>query len=383
MIKQLNSPQHNLSLLNHSNELAAKIKHEIDRHGPINFARFMELALYAPGLGYYAAGLSKIGKAGDFSTAPEISSLYSKCLAKQCYQVLQSCKGDILEFGAGTGKMACDILLELERMQCLPRNYFILEVSADLKERQKIHITSHAPHLIDRVIWIESLADFKLEGIILANEVIDAFPVRRFKMEDGLKEFYVGVKKEEFAIELKTPTQELQNYIEDLQIEFAEGYESECNLLIQPWISSLSESLFKGVILLIDYGFPRHEYYHEDRNRGTLMCHYQHQTHTDPLTLVGLQDITAHVDFTAVAEAALHANLEVTGFTNQASFLLACGIIDELQKESEEKYSKLANEVKVLTSINEMGELFKVMALSKNVDLPLQGFSLRNMCERL
>ena len=370
--------------LQHSEHLVAIIKQEILCNGPITFARFMELALYAPGLGYYAAGLQKFGREGDFTTAPEISALYSYCLAKQCQQILINCPGDILEFGAGTGIMAADILLRLEELGTLPNHYYILEISADLKERQRNTINARAPHLRHKVKWLKTLKNFALQGVMIANEVLDAFPVHRFCYDNAtLYEFFVVQADNDFAFELKTPTTSLKQHIQNINIDFSDGYESECNLLILGWLQSLSEVLRKGVLLLIDYGFPRHEYYHPDRNRGTLMCHYHHHAHDNPLIQVGMQDITAHVDFTCVAEAGVCAGMSLLGFTNQANFLLSCGMIQELQRQPEEQYSKLANEVKVLTSPNEMGELFKVMALTKNLNTPLLGFSLRNMCERL
>lgn len=363
----------------HSARLKAMIKEEIKAKGPMPFAVFMERALYAPGLGYYSAGATKFDKEGDFTTAPEISPLYSRCVARQCQQIIEETQGDILECGAGTGIMAATILLELEQLGALPNNYFILEVSADLKERQQRLIQEKAPHLFHQVKWLDDLAQFHMQGIIIANEVMDAFPVHLFKQEvSGIRELYVQLVGEEFSFMLGSPQPELINYLQSLEWQFPEGYQSECNLFIRGWIKSLSQALEKGAILLMDYGFPRSEYYHRDRSSGTLMCHYRHEAHIDPLINVGLQDITAHVDFTLVAEAAESAGLSLSGFTNQASFLLSCGLTDLLSQESSESYMKLANQVKILTSPNEMGELIKVIALTKNMDSSLLGFYMRN-----
>ncbi|MBA2655198.1 MAG: SAM-dependent methyltransferase [Gammaproteobacteria bacterium] len=378
-------PHPSVNAHNNVEQLMTKIRLEISQSGPLSFARFMELALYAPGLGYYSAGRQKFGQEGDFTTAPEMSVLYSRCLAKQCHQVLSHTPGDILELGAGTGSMALEILFELERLNSLPEHYYILEISADLKSRQQALINSKAPHLKHKVIWLDTLPEFKFDGVILANEVMDAFPVHRFKyMRGHLNEFYLNLEAGGQLIgHWREASCALKKYVEDLEIEFEDGYESEANLFIWGWIKSISDVLGQGVILLIDYGFPRAEYYHPDRNQGTLMCHYQHQAHSDPLINIGLQDITAHIDFTAVAEAAFDSGLTIMGFTNQAGFLLSCGMIDDLQQQGPESYLALANQVKILTSPNEMGELFKVIALTKDIDVPLLGFSLRNMCERL
>lgn len=368
----------------HSLRLQALIKREIEQAGAITFARFMHLALYTPGLGYYSAQLPKIGRQGDFVTAPTISSLFSACLANQCHAVLTKTRGNILELGAGSGQMAADILLHLESLNSLPNIYYILEVSADLKQRQQHFFAQHIPHLQNRIVWLNDLTNFKFTGIVLANEVIDAFPVNLFKItEAGLQEYFVAYDDNKFHFELQPPTATLRNYFDTLSIDFEPGYQSECNLVLDGWLRLLNDVLEEGVVLLIDYGFPRATYYHPDRNSGTLMCHYQHHAHDDPLINIGLQDLTAHVDFTAVANFGIHAGLTLAGFTTQAHFLIATGLLEMLEHSAPEKYAQLANEVKILTSPNEMGELFKIMAFAKNYDLPLQGFSLRDICEKL
>lgn len=373
--------------LEHSKKLLEVIRQEIVANkGKISFSRYMQLALYAPGLGYYSAGLTKLGEKGDFVTAPEISPLFAQCLAQQCLQVLSMLKqGQILEFGAGTGIMAAELLKTLERQNSLPEKYLILEISAELRQRQQQLLQKRLPHLFDRIEWIDSLPK-NFSGIVIANEILDAMPVDRFRIDQQvIHEFYVGFDGENLIWQLDKANSNLQNNITGLQIErTGDFYDSEINSLLSPWIASVSDCLTQGLVLLIDYGFPRAEYYHPDRSMGTLMCHYRHFAHTDPLILTGLQDITAHVDFTAVAEAAAENQLKVAGFTSQAAFLLSCGLLDLVQSSSTLEQIKLSQQIQKLTSPNEMGELFKVMALTKGLDeVNLQGFALQDQRHRL
>lgn len=370
----------------HSAKLRDAIVREILKQGPMSFARFMKLALYAPGLGYYSAGARKFGEGGDFVTAPEISPLFSRCVARQCQQILTNVKqGDILEFGAGSGMMALEVLRELARQQRLPNYYYILEVSADLRERQLKLFREQAPEFVTKIKWLDSLPREKFKGIILANEVMDAMPVHRFKQSDDVQEIYVDFKQDKFQWHCNRPSRsDLTESVAALNVNFAEGYESEINLLLPAWIASLADILEQGVILLFDYGFPRHEYYHPDRSMGTLMCHYQHRAHSDPFLHVGLQDITAHVDFTTVAESAFANGLEIIGYTHQTGFLLGCGIETMLPNpEDIEEYYTIAQQVKRLTLPSEMGEFFKSMALAQNYNEELIGFSMMNQVEKL
>lgn len=371
--------------LAHHNKLHAYIQQAVQQAGgKISFADFMQLALYAPGLGYYTAGAHKIGKEGDFVTAPEISNLFSRTLAKQCAEILpQLNQQQILEFGAGTGKMAAAILNELALQNCLPTHYYILEVSADLRERQKKNLSAW----LDRVIWLDALPE-KFSGIILANEILDAMPVDLFNYDgETLQEAFVTIKNNEFILDWSTASAKLLrafNTIKNLSTHWQLPYQSEINSLLPAWIKSLAQCLHEGVILLIDYGFPRHEYYHPQRKTGTLMCHYQQQAHTDPLILCGLQDITAHVDFTAVIEHADAAGLTLEGFTTQAQFLLNLGIeklLAEIKNEKELWQAK--QQLKLLTLPHEMGEIFKVMGLSKNYAGFLTGFAQGDVSHRL
>ncbi len=387
-----NTPHHSVhelpppppEALAHSQRLQALIIDEIAANGGhIGFDRFMEMALYAPGLGYYSAGSHKFGEAGDFITAPELSALFSQCLANQCAEVLARIGGDILEFGAGSGVMAADILAELERLESLPEHYFILELSADLRQRQQQTINDKVPQLASRVQWLDALPQLGFCGVVLANEVLDAMPIHRFRIhEDEPHELHVVWDGKEFLLQDGPPDAELYGRLKQLQTEFAlnDGYVSEINLRAEEWVRSLGDFLKQGVALLIDYGFPRHEFYHAQRSEGTLMCHYRHRAHSDALLWVGLQDITTHVDFTSVGEAALAAGLEVRGYTNQAAFLIANGLTELLtQAEGDMKQQlSLSAQVKRLTMPGEMGELFKVMALGRGWEGGLRGFSLRD-----
>jgi len=375
--------------LAHSQRLLASIRQAIDQaNGLISFAEFMQLALYAPGLGYYSAGTRKFGAAGDFVTAPELSPLFSQCLARQCQQVLaQLTEGVILEFGAGSGLMAAEILKELARLQCLPTRYYILELSAELRQRQQATLTLHLPELYSLVHWLDTLPSQPLQGIVLANEVLDAMPVHRFQLEaQEVLEFFVGYDHTQQLVWhlLPTPQLQLREVVESLRPQLPVPYVSEVNLMIPGWLQAVADILSKGLILLIDYGFPRNEYYHPQRHQGTLMCHYRHYAHTEPLILVGLQDLTAHVDFTAVAETAQAAGLQVAGYTSQANFLLACGLTGLLANYAgnDSTYLRLAQQVKTLILPSEMGELFKVLALTRQLDIALLGFE-RDERERL
>ncbi|MBD3610765.1 MAG: SAM-dependent methyltransferase, partial [Gammaproteobacteria bacterium] len=334
-------------------------------------------ALYAPGLGYYSAGSSKFGEAGDFITAPEISPLFSQCVANQCAEILPAIQQPmIIEVGAGRGTMAADILLQLEQLNRLPKQYMILELSADLRQRQQQTLEQRCPHLLHHVSWLDSLPD-KISAIILANELLDALPVHRIcHSESGVQEQYVTMQADRFGWAQDTLSDQRLNKIEAK--EWPQGYCSEINLAATDWIQAWGDRLEQGVMLLIDYGFPRHEFFHPQRVDGTLMCHYRHRAHDDPFVYPGLQDITAHVDFTSIAEAALSADLSVSGYTTQAMFLMANGLESLLSEQGELPQREqliLSQQVKKLTLPGEMGELFKVMALSKQYNEPLRGFA--------
>ena len=370
--------------LAHSHKLATHIRTEIAATGGhIPFARYMELALYAPGLGYYSAGARKFGAVGDFVTAPELSPLFSRCLARQCAEVLGALGGgSILELGAGSGVMAADILLELEHLGALPEHYLILEVSADLRERQRALLGERAPKLLPRVRWLDALPDGHV-GLMLGNEVLDALPVRRFrKTAQGYQEFCVAADSEGFRWELAMADVPFGTALANLETTLAAplpaGYESELCTLLPAFMASLAASLERGALLLMDYGYPRRAFYHAERGMGTLMCHYRQHAHPDPFLYPGLQDITAHVDFTAVAETATAAHLDFAGYTTQAHLLMALGIAGMSQGDM-----RLAQQVKLLTLPEEMGERFKAIGFTKGMDLPLSGFRLRDLSRQL
>ncbi|MEY3219409.1 MAG: hypothetical protein RIT27_766 [Pseudomonadota bacterium] len=357
----------------HSNQLKQVIIDQINHHGgSISFEQFMHATLYTKGLGYYSAELRKFGKIGDFVTAPEISPLFSRCLAHQCLQLFE--KGDILEFGAGSGEMALGILTELQSLHQLPTHYFIVEVSESLKERQRTKLQNFK----SQVIWLDQLPE-QFEGVILANEVLDAMPVRKFQIgkTKEILENFVTVRNGQFEWILKPADSLLETAVKDLNIDFPPYYSSEINLFLSSWIQSLGEMLKKGAILLMDYGFPQKEYYHLQRDQGTLMCHYRHYAHDDPFFYVGLQDITAHVDFTAISNSAQQAGLEMLGYTSQGDFLLQGGLLNLLSNFEElplQQRLTFAQQIKQLTLPHEMGELFKVIGLSKNLNVQLPAF---------
>ena len=379
----------------HSERVAAHIRSFIAAHGGvIGFDAYMRLALYAPGLGYYSAGAAKLGGEGDFVTAPEISSLFSRCVARQVAEILQVTGGDILELGAGLGTLAADVLGELAALDCLPDRYLILEVSADLAERQRARLAQLPASLARRVQWLDRWPERAMRGVVLANEVLDAMPVERFVLRDvagGRRVRALAVASAGAGFEWRetAAAPELEHavagMIEFLPAPLPDGYVSEVCLTFQPWMASLATQLEQGVALLIDYGLPRAHLYHPQRVDGTLRCHFRHRAHDDPFVNVGLQDITAWVDFTRVAEAADSAGLEVLGFATQAAFLIGAGMESLLSTEMQlaaqdlQQQARLAGEARRLMLPGEMGEVFKVIALGRGYQAPLSGFATQNL----
>lgn len=372
----------------HSARLEARIRDEIARGGGwISFARYMQLALYEPGLGYYSAGARKFGAAGDFITAPEVAPVFSRCLAVQCAEVLRELGGgDILELGAGSGVMAAALLEELARRDCLPQRYRILDVSADLRERQRATLEAAVPQLLDRVDWLDRLPE-DFTGIVVANEVLDALPVERFVVRGGVVNA-LGVTSQLGRLEwseTRAPAAlaDAVHAVErDTGVTWPEGYTSEVALGLAHWLAALATSVQRGVLLFVDYGLPRREFYAAERSDGTLLCHFRHRFHDDPFTRVGLQDITAWVDFTAVAEAGQAAGLDVAGYTTQAHFLIGCGLgefIADVSGLDVVSRVNVSRQAMVLTLPGEMGERFKAIALVKGYDSPLRGFAVRDL----
>jgi SAM-dependent MidA family methyltransferase len=347
----------------------------------------MSLALYAPGLGYYNAGAQKFGAAGDFVTAPEISPLFARTLARQVADVLSGLgRGDLFELGPGSGVMAAELLAGLERLGELPATYLLLEVSPELRERQRATLAARVPQLLERVSWLEALPEPPIEGVIIANEVLDALPVHLFCLTaQGIIERAVGWDGSRFCWVERDPKPTLGAAVVELGLTpTAQGYCSELNLALRPWVRALAGCLQRGLVLLVDYGYPRSEYYLPERVTGTLMCHYRHRAHPDPFLYPGLQDITAHVDFTAVAKAAVEAGLQVVGFTDQASFLINCGLTEHLEvAATDAERLILAQQVKTLTLPSEMGERFKVMGLGRGLTGGLRGFARVDRAARL
>lgn len=360
-----------------SAQLTAAIAAEIDSSaGWISFARYMEMALYAPGMGYYSAGSKKFGAGGDFVTAPEISPLFARTLARQVAQVLREAGGDVLELGAGTGRLAAQLMLELDRLGVLPQRYRILEVSAHLREVQRETLTAALPEvLLPRVEWLDALPE-SLTGCVLGNEVLDALPVHLVaRYVATLHERGVTWQEGRFARQDK-PIASEGLYAVVAGLELPAEYVTECCLAAPALVASLAATLQRGAMVFIDYGFPRREYYHPQRTTGTLMCHYRQLAHDDPFVYPGLQDITAHVDFTAVAKAGIANGLDFLGYTTQAQFLINCGITELLSEVSPAdvaQYLPLVTQAQKLLSPSEMGELFKVIAFGKGVG-PMQGF---------
>ena len=372
----MNLPEPGRDAREHSARVVAAIREAIERSGGwISFARYMELALYAPGLGYYMAGARKLGADGDFITAPEMSDLYGYALARQVHEALSGPDDSILEIGAGSGALAASILAELERLDALPTRYLILELSPELRRRSRDTLAARMPHLLERIAWLNQLPP-SFSGCIIGNEVLDAMPVSIFCRREGVPwERGVTISGEHFAWQ-ERPVDEA--FASTVNRTFPEGdYCSELQIQAQAFIRTLGSVLQHGVALFIDYGFPRHEYYHPQRASGTLRCHYRHRAHDDPFYLPGLQDITSHIDFTAMAEAASVGGLDVLGYANQAQFLINCGIAELLGQANPEpagSYLPLAAQVQKLTSPAEMGELFKVIAFGRSAAEPLRGF---------
>jgi SAM-dependent MidA family methyltransferase len=388
----LNLPEPDSAAREHSQRLLDRVREEIGKcAGVINFRRYMEMALYEPGLGYYSAGARKFGRAGDFTTAPELSDLYSRCIARQCAEILEHTGGGIiLELGAGSGVMARDLLTELDRLECLPAQYLILETSADLRQRQQQLLAStHSASNAD-IVWLDSLPPEPINGVILASEVLDALPVHRIVFDgDDVSELAVACRSGGLAYKPVPPDATLSEGAQLLR-RYWPGtmparYTTEINLELAGWLASFADILAQGVMLIVDYGYPGAEYYHPQRTDGTLKCHYRHQLHNNPFFYPGLQDITAAVDFTGVAEAALEAGFNVMGYTTQGYFLLACGLSEMLIETAQDDFRslQLSQQAKLLTMPAEMGEQFKVIALGKNYSQPLRGFGAADQRRRL
>lgn len=375
-----------------SEKLQAAIRGEIAAAGgAIPFDRYMELVLYAPGLGYYSNGTRKFGSAGDFVTAPEISPLFGRCVARSARTILADLvDADLLELGAGSGVMAVDILRELRALDQLPAHYYILDRSADLRQRQRQRFEQDIPELMSRIIWLDKLPDTPINGMILGNEVADALPVKRFRWHRGeVAELGVGTDNDRLImVALEEGDRQLIETIEGIArcCDWPDDYESEYCPSLPAWIQSLAESLNQGALLLIDYGCGGSEYYHAQRTSGTLMCHYQHRAHPDPLLFPGLQDITAYVNFSVLADSAAAAGMHLAGYCTQAHYLLDNGLesmLAELDSSDQTVFFRRVSEIKTLTLPGEMGERFKATGFVKNSKAIPGGFALQDLRSRL
>ena len=362
-----------------SQQLSQLIQTEIDNNsGWIDFARFMHLALYTPHLGYYSSQAIKFGSSGDFVTAPEISPLFAQTLARQVAQILQDDANHILELGAGTGRLAAELLNALSKLGNLPARYQILEVSADLRHQQHETLQAVLPAaILQRVEWLDSLPE-TFSGLILGNEVLDALPVHIIRQQaENLTERGVAWNGQSF-IWAERPLNSAHLLAMAKNLALPPDYITELCPAASGLLASLANCMQQGVILFIDYGFSQREYYHPQRNQGTLMCHYRQIAHDNPFLYPGLQDITAHVDFTRLAETGVAHGLQLLGYCNQTRFLINCGITDLLSQISPTDiahYLPLATQAQKLLSPAEMGELFKVIALGKNMPASLLGFA--------
>lgn len=377
----------------HAIRVQQALRERIDAGGGwLSFDAYMDFALYAPGLGYYSAGAQKLGAGGDFTTAPEISPLFGSCLARHCAQVLTALPagGDVVELGAGSGRLAYDVLSRMDALGVLPARYRILEVSADLRDRQRALLATLPAHLAARVDWLDGPPSAGWRGALLANEVLDALPVECFAWRDGaVMERGVAVDAGGALLWQERPAAnelaaEVERLRADAQAQWHSGFVSELCTRVGPWLDAVTRTLDQGVALFIDYGLARRDYYDGRRSAGTLRCHYRQRAHDDPFLYPGLQDITAWVDFTRVAEAADAAGLDVLGFTSQAALLLGLGIEAELAAAPDERTRiRRASEARQLLMPQEMGENFKAIALGRNWEAPLAGFAHQDLRARL
>ena len=358
------------------------ISQSINENGkPIGFDVFMNFALYNPELGYYRSSSNIFGHQGDFITAPETSDLFGYSVAKQCAQIIHG-SDDILEFGAGTGVLATQVLFELSRLKSLPKKYYIMELSGQLKQQQKQTILRVLPELIDRVEWLTKLPS-GFSGVVIANEVLDAIPAKRLIFSGG-RFVELGVDFVDGIFQWKTLDEPYSNPSTALPNICDEGYTTEVNLQALAWIDSLYSTMNKGTVMLIDYGMDRNEYHHPQRNEGTLRCHYKHKSSDNPFTKIGKQDITTSVNFSDIAERAVEVGFELSGYCTQAMFLISLGIENFLlQEEDDEKRDALAQQIKQLVLPSAMGETFKVLALSKKQAVKLDGFREQNLLNKL
>ncbi|HPO24321.1 MAG TPA: SAM-dependent methyltransferase [Arenimonas sp.] len=393
---KISLPEASPEALAHSQAFTRALKQHIrENNGAIPFSRFMELALYAPGMGYYSAGSSKFGAEGDFVTSPELGAIFAKCIATASVKVLQQLEDETVffELGGGSGAFAEHALKQFFELNIVPTRYCILEPSADLRERQRQRLKENLPaELFSRCEWLDGPFESAWQGVLFANEVLDALPTPRFVVREGeVYEEMVVLDANENFIRVDQPADAMLRaavrHIErDTEVPFAEDYCSEVLPQLPYWIQAVGGLIEKGVMLFVDYGYPRREYYLPERSDGTLVCHYRHHAHNDPFYLPGLQDITAFVDFTAVAEAGVNAGFDLSGYCSQASFLIGNGLPQAMQAvediEDEVVRYRLHQEIKKLTLPGEMGERFQVIGFQRDVEFR-DAFAMGNLSRRL
>ncbi len=376
--------------LAHVERVRERIAAEIEAAGGwIGFDRYMDLALYAPGLGYYSAGAHKLGPGGDFTTAPEVSRLFGGCVARQCAEILRALgRGSILEIGAGSGRLAADILSRLDGLGCLPERYLVLEISADLRERQRRSIAEAVPHLARRVEWLDAPPDVAFDGVVLANEVLDALPVTRFRWNarpENCEEMGVACEGMRFTWLPRPGSDALAAECARLAQAgggWEEGYTSEYCERLGAWTAAVTQWHRAGLALWIDYGLPRRHYYFPQRRDGTLICHFRQRAILDPFIAPGLLDITAWVDFTRLAQASAACGYALAGFTTQAHFLAGLSIDAEMHRLASAdptRFARLASEARTLLLPGEMGERFKAMAWMRGMESPLPAFQVQDL----
>jgi SAM-dependent MidA family methyltransferase len=386
----LDLPVPDTAALAQSSRLVSLIEHEIAAAGGwIAFHRYMELALYAPDVGYYSSGAQKFGKGGDFITAPELTPLFGRTLAAQVAEIMRMSYPVVIEAGAGSGILAADLLRELERLDCLPETYGIFEISAQLRARQRQTLAALDQKLLSRVEWLDVPPE-AFSGVLVGNEVLDAIAPHLIVVREG-ELFERGVARSEagtFGWADRPARGAVLEAARKLPLPKMDGgeYVTEINLAAAAWVADWASRLQRGALLLFDYGYPRDEYYLPSRSRGTLMCHYRHRAHEAPFLWPGLNDMTSSVDFTAMAEAGFDAGLDVLGYTSQGQFLLNCGLIERIEESGDAgsaAYVRASTAAQKLTLPAEMGELFKALALGRGIDAPLMGFALGDRTHRL
>ena len=361
----------------HSELVMENLAKEIKANqGWISFEDFFEFVMYKPGLGYYSAGAKKLGSSGDFTTSPEISRLFGKTVSNQVLALLNNfASPSIIEIGAGSGRLAYDIITNLINSKMDFDKYYILEVSADFRERQRQELSLLPDETFEKVIWLDSILEAPVEGIVIGNEVIDALPFKRFTVVDHkIQEIGVSIKNGQLTESTrdadKTLAEEVRLIEKALNRDFEQNYTSEIRLNIGQWLKGISSMLKSGALLFIDYGYSRQEYYAADRKNGSMICHYRNTAHENPFLNLGVQDISASVEFTLLAEKALEEQLEVGLFTSQSDFLINGNILGELDKiEDDTLRMELTQEIKQLLMPSQMGQTFKCMMLYKNISL--------------